>query len=132
MSEGTNKGPGYAKFIPFIAVVFMLPFICIGIGMIVSGIRLVASGSPSGPSTLIFGIIWCVILAFIVIFMMRALKLSSKSITERKIYKPDNNTNTGDYISPKDDPRFDYEWMKHDDCEADHDDDEDSVRKGYE
>ena len=132
MSDDRDKNSKYAKLMPFLAVVIMFPFICIGIGMLVSGIRLIASGSPSGPFTLIFGIIWCVILAFIVIFMTRALKLSSKTITERKVYKPESNSNTGDYISPKDDPRFDYEWMKHDDCEADHDDDDDSVRKGYE
>ena len=134
MSNGNKTGN--RRFILFLSLVFLIPFICIGIGMIASGIRGVVSGTPSGITTLVFGIAWCISMVFTIVYMTKAFtrvpgKMEKFDDVAASL-KPAADNTTGEYTPPEKDPRFDYEWMKHDDCEADHDDDEDSVRKGYE
>ena len=135
------------------AVLAALPFFAVGIGLIVSGIKDLSYSAVFGLPKLTFGVIWNLTLIIMVISMVRISKRAGKTASEAsdriktssdpdpRFEKKDSTAtspsyDTGyqasEYIDPRNDPRFDYEWMKHDDCEADHKDDEDSVMKGYE
>jgi len=142
------------KVMTVISFVFLLPFFFVGFGMLIRGIHGMSSGSPAGPFTLIFGIVWTVTLIFMALamafgFKRRANMNSRRDINRSPVYtdprlRTQDNPNpspapasdprfdSAEYIDPRNDPRFDYDWMKHDDCEADHSDDDDSVMKGYE
>ncbi|MCR5527915.1 MAG: hypothetical protein K6F49_01715 [Saccharofermentans sp.] len=132
MSYDNDKKSDAQKVVMLLSLLLLLPFIAVGVSMIVKGIRGIASGSSSGAVTLIFGIMWSISLSFTIVYMRKAFLRIPGQMEKYDPEKHDPNLNTGEYIPPEKDPRFDYEWMKHDDCEADHDDDEDSVRKGYE
>ena len=137
-----------------ISALAMLPFLIAGFYLIVSGIGDLQAGYGFGMPKVIFGAIWNLILVFIFIYMFRTMKKNVQTVTDtamkqsnapinkdprfagsevkNAVSSDDGGYQAPEYIDPRNDPRFDYEWMKHDDCEADHEDDEDSVMKGYE
>lgn len=132
-----------------ISLLSMLPFYAVGIWLIISGIGDLSGGTAAAFAMpkLIFGVVWTLILVFVAVYMIGTMRMSAdkisraKDIIDRRVEQnlgsdPIPSHDTGyqapQYISPENDPRFDYEWMKHDSCKADHEDDEDSVMKGYE
>lgn len=154
MSDNNDNRPAVASGIVLgFAILAALPFFAVGIGLIVSGIRDLSYSAVFGLPKLAFGVIWNLTLIIMVIFMIRMSKRTGKTASEVEVKTGtasnpdprfekkdttvdapsyDTGYQASEYIDPRNDPRFDYEWMKHDDCEADHKDDDDSVMKGYE
>ena len=125
-----------------ILIVFLLPFFLVGIGVLIGGIANLVTGNAEGAFLIFFGLFWLGILTAGVGLVFKnykttqayrqSLQQTPSATNTRSDSGNYDSSSTGEYIPPQQDPRFDYEWMKHDDCEADHGDDDDSVMKGYE
>lgn len=114
-------------------MVFMLPFIIVGLVQIIGGASDMMSGdNVSGVFRLIFGIIWSLILVITMGTIFSRLGKSSKSSgTPMTADYPDADYPHAEY--PQSDyPSTDYEPVSHDNCHSSHEEDEDSIRKGYE
>lgn len=132
-AEYLNENKGVGTAIKAIYAVFLIPFVVIGISMIIRGVAALASGNdnPEGLFTLVFGLIWSFIVAIILVSVFKGFKAK----------KPEGPAMTAEY--PKADmphseypyaeyPQQEYNSATHDDCRSSHEEDEDSIRKGYE
>ena len=119
--------------VKILMMVFMLPFVIIGLAQIIGGASdLIGGDRISGVFRLVFGLIWSSIVVVIMITTFSRLGKASK---------PHGMPMTADYPEadyphadyPETDyPSKDYAPVSHDDCHSSHKEDEDSIRKGYE
>ena len=120
--------------IKVISLVFMAPFVIIGLSMTFTGLgALIKGGDPSAVFRLIFGLIWSAIVLVSLISMMKAFgKMKKKTGGEPltadypKADMPHADYPQADY------PSQEYGAVSHDACHSTHEEDEDSIRKGYE
>ena len=120
--------------IKVISLVFMAPFVIIGLSMTFTGLgALIKGGDPSAVFRLIFGLIWSAIVLVSLISMMKAFgKMKKKTGGEPltadypKADMPHADYPQADY------PSQEYAPVSHDACHSTHEEDEDSIRKGYE
>ena len=123
---------GTLTAIKAIMVIFLAPFIIIGIVMLIKGIAGVATGGVTGIFELIFGLIWSGVVVVILITVFSRLGKSGKSsgapMTAEypKAEMPHSEYPFAEY------PQQEYNSTTHDDCRSSHEEDEDSIRKGYE
>ncbi|MCR5528860.1 MAG: hypothetical protein K6F49_06555 [Saccharofermentans sp.] len=105
-----------------LVLVFMTPFVLIGIGILIGGIVTLSKGdTQTGAFLSLFGAIWLAMSLFMVINVITGIKKSKKSsddLPQRPVAVPTSDDN---YQS----------WQSHENCKADHEDD-DNVRPGYE
>lgn len=130
----TDMPESTSTVIKVISLVFMAPFVIIGLSMTFTGLgALIKGGDPSAVFRLIFGLIWSAIVLVSLISMMKSFGKMKK--------KTGGDPLTADY--PKADyphadypeadyPSQEYGAVSHDACHSTHEEDEDSIRKGYE
>lgn len=145
-SEIVNANPGTANaavtIVKIILVVFLLPFLIVGFVMITSGVAMLFSTNVGeGAFVLGFGIVWELILVVSMVSIFRAFKKRKSSGSPMTADYPKAEMPTADYPStsyPATDypsthyPEQEYGSSTHDDCKSSHEEDEDSIRKGYE
>ena len=69
----------YAGVSMIFTIVFLIPFIVVGITTLIKGIAAVSSGDTSGSFVLIFAIFWNLILVIIIISMIRNFLVLKKT-----------------------------------------------------
>ena len=129
-----SEMPGNAlTVVKVLLLVFMAPFVIIGITQLIGGINALANGDQaSGLFRLIFGIIWSVITVSSIISIFTKIgKTQNKSGAPMTADYPKADMPHADYPEA-DYPSQEYGAVSHDACHSTHEEDEDSVRKGYE
>ncbi len=132
-AEYFNDNKGVATAIKVVYAVILIPFVIIGISMIIRGVTALASnsGSPVGIFTLMFGLVWTGIVGFIMIGVFGAFKGKKARSTPMTAEYPKAEMPHADYPDAEY-PQQEYNSTSHSDCRSSHEEDEDSVRKGYE
>ena len=103
------------------ALIFMVPFVLIGIGVLIGGIVSLTKGeSQSGMFLVLFGGIWLIMSLAGVFGVIGKMKQSK----QKNDYIPPRST------QPVQDDSY-QSWQSHENCQADHEDD-DNVRPGFE
>ena len=119
-----NLSSGLQIGIKMLYMLFLLPFIAAGIFLVVMAIKQFTSGSPSGTFMLVFALLWNLIIVSVIVTLFRK-PIGPKSRARDAL----GRSPASDY------DRYAAMARSHDDCEADHsdDDDDDYFRKrGYE
>lgn len=126
----SNKGIGMT--IKIIYTVVLIPFVIIGISTITRGIvSLTGDGfNPASVFMLIFGLVWTGISLSFMIGVFKAFK-KKKGSTPMTAEYPKAEMPHADYPSAQY-PQQEYNSTTHNDCRSGHEEDEDSIRKGYE
>ena len=132
--NGAPQVANVAKASSIFVIIFLIPFIIIGISVFVSAIALLKTGGSSGMFMLFFSLIWNSSIILILIKVLTAFKQSGANILPKKT--PEDEPERS-YQAQKDpqydyDPVYDNRWPSHDDCKADHYDDDDNSLKGFE
>lgn len=122
------------KIIKVLMLVFMIPFVVIGLSLIISGARgLMSGGDPTKGFQLVFGLIWTFIVVISITSVFKALGKAKKKMGDDpltaeypKADMPHSEYPYAEY------PQQEYNSTTHDECRSSHEEDEDSIRKGYE
>ena len=137
------SNPASAKFVSVISLVMLIPFVLVGIGVIVGGSVLLASGAgdkAGGVFMLIFGVVWTFISLAILISLLttasKAKKNAENPLTAEypKAEYPDMKPVTPTSARPTEQTEFDPQFFgsAKSDYEADDEDYKRMKRKGFE
>ena len=133
---GTSQNSSAMKFSSIFVLIFLIPFFCIGIGTLIRAVTGLTSGASQSMPLLFFALMWNTILCFAAFRIITSLKQSGASILPKKTPEEDDYRSVQENTSSQQydyDPVYDYNrFPSHDDCKADHYDDDDNSLKGYE
>ena len=117
-----NLPSGLKAGIKILYLVFLMPFLGAGVFVTVMAIKMLAGGQNDGTAMLVFALIWNLGIVSVIVTLFKKPK-GLKSRTRDALG-----------MSPASDyDRYAAMARSHDDCEADHSDDDDYFRKrGYE
>ena len=132
---GRNYNPAMGTAFKAIMTVMMIPFVCIGIGLITGGVTEMTSGDVFGTVKLVFGIVWTSIILIMLVSVFRALRNTEKKDPVMTADYPKADMPHAEY------PQADYPEASDPEIrkrpfwspKSDYDDDDDDLRrKGYE
>ena len=133
-SDALNSPAGTA--VKAISIVFMIPFVLVGIGMIIGGGALIANQGASGAFLLIFGIVWTLISVISIVTTVKAFSRKKKEgapLTAEypKAEYPKAQMPAAPYPEQGQEPQAEFNPFAP--RKSDYDDDDDGLRrKGYE
>lgn len=118
--------------IRIITILFLVPFLLVGFFTIIGGVAmLLSSDTAGGGFMLVFGILWEAIVGVSIFGIFKAFKAKKKNAPTMTAEYPKADYPNADYPQASY-PSQDYGSTTHNDCRSSHEEDEDSVRKGYE
>lgn len=123
-----DKRVSSAKVLAVVSILVFIPFIVVGINLIVRGISEASNGSAIGQAHLIFGCIW---LLSIVAGIFSVIGRIRFFMSETSVHKRDHNDHE-DHEEENSYSLFGFNRNNHRGCKADHSDDDDNSLKGYE
>lgn len=79
------QNSGALKIVMVISVLFIVPFILAGVGMIAGGAATLSSKDPTGPFLLIFGIVWTLISLGIMVSLISTFRKRTKPSDQKPL-----------------------------------------------
>lgn len=106
-SKGTNYdfANGVTKVTTIISIVFVIPFVVIGIGILAAGLSLMKNGIDSGLSgaLIVFGAVWTLLSMLSLFGILRSLKKAKKKAAAAMV---DDSDPASEFLDPEEDAEY--------------------------